>query len=419
MSRLIVEHNNRNLFFIHVYIYSGSAYETIHERGLAHLLEHMMFKSKKDLTVENLLIKLNSLGGIFNAATSKDYTSFYINTIDKNWKNGMNILAKVVFEPHFDAIELRNEKKVVIEEFLQYEDDVRDVCFSKAYSGFLGSHNPYHFPVKGSLDDIKKSSPEDLKRYYEKFYKSCMIYINCPAKYDANIRKYTNLKFGKYLKGTPIIDIEIPKDLKSKVSPYVDISSDVHKSQNATVLMFKGFPYNDKRNITLSLIWDILTGSLNSLLMMEVREKRGLVYTISSFNDSYRYCGYTGIYFTSSNDNLQEILSYIIRILIKLKQKGLSDNILKYSKASYINKLEYKLSGLEFSSQRSMLSAFYGTKWDEKKVLQKLIRTQNEDIIAISKDVFELQHCALVSIGKYKNTAEIQKNLTNLLLSSK
>jgi predicted Zn-dependent peptidase len=419
--RVIFRHNSSNIFALQIFVKAGSAYEKEGERGWSHLLEHMMFKSKRDKSVETLLLQLNELGGVFNALTNKDYTSFYIRTTEDRWKDSCDILKKVVMEPYFLKEELEKEKQVVVEEFLQYEDDVQDVLFSQAYERFLSGKNPYRHPVKGNLDDIQRARPDTLTDYYMAHYRDIMIYVSCGRKHSKRIQSYVRSIFESpaKAKATETRPTESrlghTQELTSPKGPVVRIVREGKRSQNATVIMFQGFPHSDKRNVVLSLLWDILAGSLNSLLMMEMRENKGLVYRISSFNDSYLTTGLTGIYFTSSTHDLVTIMSYITRIFKRLAKKGLSPNILRYSKSSYTNKLQYKLTQFDFRCEREMMRAYYGCAWDEDYVARKVKRITNDQIKKISKRVFDFDRCCVISIGNYKDPQKLERSVVDLL----
>jgi predicted Zn-dependent peptidase len=408
MHGLVLEHNDRDVISSHLFIQSGSVYETSGEYGLSHLLEHMLFKAKKNTSVEKLLLDLNSLGGTFNAMTSKDYTCFFINTISRNWKKSLHLLKKIVFETNFTDIDLSTEKKVVVEEYLQQKDDIKDALFEKAYLTFLDKDNHYNKTVKGDKDNVLECTSSKLNEFYKIHFKKCFLYINCPKHLSKKVSSKAHTIFGKYL--------EIPKHiipgniLLNKDLPVIDIIKG-QKNQNSTVIMFKGFAYNDKRNIILDLIWDILAGSLNSLLMLEMREKRGLVYALSSFNDGFYKMGVTGLYFTCSSQDIDKVLLYILQILNKIKKHGLKENILKYSKATYINKLEYRLSNLDFSIERAMMRYFYQCKWSEGNVIKTLTKVKNTDIINTCKDVFRFDKMYIVSSGKYKNIESLEKSI--------
>jgi predicted Zn-dependent peptidase len=407
MGGLFIEYNDQNVFNIEIFVKAGSVYETNGESGLAHLLEHMMFKSKKNINVEELLIQLNSLGGEFNAITSKDYTCFYIKTIEDNWKKSTDLIKKIVFEPIFKTNELQSEKKVVIEEFLQYEDDIKDTVFELAYNSFLHPKNPYGASIKGNLKNIKTVDHTSLYKYYDKHYTKCMIYVNCSKTLSKQIKPYIIKLFSNKLNK---ISVELQYTNLLTNTKYLPVIKVIHekKEQNANVIMFKGFEYKDKKTIILEFIWDILAGSLNSLLMMEMREKRGLVYGLSAFNDAFGQIGISGLYFTSSTTDIDKALLYILRILKRITEKGLSQNILTYSKASYINKLQYELTDLKFATQRSMLRHYYGCKWGEKFVLSKLRKITNEDIMSICKTVFDFKKMCIITAGDYKSPKDLE-----------
>ena len=294
MPRLILEHNENDVFIVQVFVRAGSVFEKDGERGVSHFLEHMMFKSKKNITVENLLVRLNALGGTFNAMTNKDYTTFYVRTIGKNWKRSLETLDTIVFEPHFLPDEVAKEKKVILEEYMQYEDDIKDKAFTIAYTEFLAKENPYRQCVKGTLEDIEATTPASLKTYYDSRYGDYMIYVNCGKDIERSVRKHvarvfrgldrgnTNAKTQtKATKATNAktnasLDRSLSRMLTNPDHPTVKVVCDPKRSQNATVIMFQGFPHDDKRNIVLSFVWNVLVGGLNSLLMLEMREKRGL-----------------------------------------------------------------------------------------------------------------------------------------------
>lgn len=416
MKGLFIDHNNRNIFVAQVFIRVGSVFERKGEYGLTHLLEHMMFKTKENCSSKELLMELNKLGCVFNANTSKDYTSFYVRTIESNWKKCVNLLNTIVFKPKFLKSDLSKEKKVVIEEFLQYEDDVYDKAITIAYKNFLPEHNGYRRSIKGSLKDIKNVDIETLKEYYEKHYTKCMIYISCSKKLHKTVEKEVVKVFGNKISSKWDMKCNFMQPRHN--STVVKVINVPKIAQNATVVMFNGLCHNDKRNIVLGFIWDILTGSLNSLLMIEIREKRGLVYGISSFNDAYKDFGVTGIYFGSSNNDTDKVILYIMKILKRLKLNGLSQNILTYSKASYINKLKYRLTDIEFECERSMIRKYYGCDWDERLIISTLQKITNNDIISCCQDIFDFNNMSVVSLGKYDNTKIKEKQIFDAMRQS-
>lgn len=411
---VILETNSKGLFTIQVFLKAGSVFENAGERGLSHLLEHMMFKSKKNRNVKEILVALNALGGTFNAITNKDYTTYYIKTVANNWKQSVDMLETIVFQPCFKTKELQQEKKVVVEEFLQYENDTSAIAFEKAYAIFYGHQNPYGHSVKGDIHDIMKTTSSSLMDYYKKHYKECLVYVNCPSGIKTEVKRALGRKFNRRLADTWSLDVRNGAQINAKYLPMVKLYKKPSISQNVTVVMFQGFPHKDVRNITLGLLWDILTGSLNSLLMMEIREKRGLVYGIRSFNDTFATTGVTGLTFSSSHPRTDKIIRYIFKTLHQIKQRGLSDSVFSYSKASYINKLKYQLSDFETETERSMMRHVYGCKYDEPYVLKYLMRLNNHALRDVCKDVFDFSKVCIVSIGDYKHSKKLESSILKM-----
>lgn len=415
MLNHVLETNPYNLFIIQVFIRYGSIYEKDHNTGTAHLLEHMMFKTKKTMTVDKLMINLNSLGGLFNAATSKDWTCYYIKTTKDNWEKTMKLMDTIVFDASFTNEDLRKEKKVVLEEFLQLEDDISSKIMEIAYDIFLKKDNIFRKSVKGDIKHIVDATATQLKDVHHKYYKDpnrCFFYINCPKSISFKVSQHAKGIFGKQYVNCDTIDDET----WSGVLDTLSIKVVKHDSKQKIVcILFEGFAHNDESNIILDFVWEILTGNVNSLLMMEMREKRGLVYGIKSFTDPYRNGGVTGITFQSSFKDISKLILYVLQVLNKIKQKGLSENILKYAKASFINKLKYKLSDPEFVYERSVWRHYYASKLTEQNIFKKLLNISNLDIKQCCQKVFDFQKMAIVSMGDFKNTKAEEKKIEKLV----
>lgn len=426
--KIVVDKNETDIFAIHVFFYAGSVFENDKQHGLSHLLEHMLFKSKQDLSVENLLMDLNSLGGSFNAITSKDYTSFYIYVHHSNWSHSVDLMKKIVCEPYFLENELQKEKQVVLEEFISSEDDTKDKIYDLTYASLLSRKNRYAKSVKGNIDVIKKASTDDLLAYYKNNYKNVMVYINIPSKkYQLDKAKFVDYVHKQFYvfanqqkKPTQSI-LAKENHMFAQNLPVVMIQPEKNKQQKSTMISFCGFSANDSSNIVLDFLWDILTGSLNSLLMLEMREKRGLVYGISSFNNSYFTCGITGVYFTSSSHDIIEILKYMFSVLKHLSNDGLTKDMFSYAKKSYTNKLKYRLTDMRYKMERSMMRHYYDCDWNENTIQNKIKNLQIKDVMNVCKKVFDFRKMSVVSIGNYSinNVKEIESQIHKLILDMK
>jgi len=430
--KIVVDTNETDIFAIQIFFYAGSVFESRKQHGLSHLLEHMLFKSKQDLPVDKLLMELNSLGGSFNAVTSKDFTSYYLYVHHSNWKHAIEMLNKIVLEPNFVDDELEKEKKVVIEEFLSYEDNTKDKIYDITYNLILSPQNDYAKSIKGNIDVIKSATKEQLLVYYQATYKNYMVYVNIPTNKNTSTSKrkyvdYIQKLFTSTIDTSHFGALNVKKilgvskvDLFSNKLPAVLIKIDEHKQQNSTMISFCGFPADDSLNIVLDFLWDVLAGSLNSLLMMEMREKRGLVYGLSSYNNAYFTCGVTGVYFTSSSSEIVDALKYMFSVLKQLKNDGLNVEVFEYAKKSYINKLKYRLTDAKYKMERSMTRHYYECAWNEKTIQNRIENLQPKEVIGVCRKVFDFTKMCVVSIGKYKvnYVKSIESRIHKLILDS-
>lgn len=405
MHNIVIDYNSHGLFTVQVLVAVGSVHEEKGLRGYTHLLEHMMFKSKRNTTVEALLKSLNDLGGVFNATTSKDCTTFFIKTTSQKWRESLEIMHKIVFEPNFVDSDLDKEQRVVIEELLMSKDDLAEIVVNAAYKMFLPKSNPYWQPVIGKSGDIKKATSAKLQEYYNKHFTdphNILIYISCPPALHSQVRPLAVGLFRKQMGKFDARALPAWPGVNGP-GPIVKVIRESSVAQAMTCVIFEAFPFADRKSVVLEYMWEVLLGNLNSLLMMELREKRGYVYSMSSFTDAYTHGGVTGMYFTSSHNNLGDIVRYLFKILTKLKKDGLSEDTLQYTKANYINRVKYHLANFNYKEERKLWRYFYNADWTEKDIAKQILRLTNEDLKDVAKTVFSPTKVAVVSYGNYED----------------
>jgi len=420
MKNIILEHNTSGLFTIQVVVATGSIHEAKGIMGISHLLEHMLFKSKRHMSTSELLSKLDRVGGSFNAATSKDWTTYYIHAIAKEWSSCVDLMHTIVFDCEFVEKELHKERRVVIEELLQSNDEPTEVVFDFAYKTFLAKDNPYRSQVIGTVKDLLSITVTDLKNQYDKYYKNksnVMFYINCPVGIHTEVQSKIQNKFKNVMSDFVPVQTPWTTSLQSS-SQSIKVRNHENLSQNATCIIFEGFAFDNSNNMVLEFIWDFLVGGLNSLLMLEIREKRGYIYGMSSFMDSYRDAGVTGMIFTSSHKKTEDIVKVIFDILSKVQREGLSESALAYTKASYINKLRYRLTNRDYQQEIRLWNHFYGLKRSTTHELKSIARITNQDIISICKIVFDINKMAIVSIGNYADPSSTERAISSTLATS-
>jgi predicted Zn-dependent peptidase len=419
MRNIKVEVNNQGIFVIAIRFEVGSVHEGDKEHGLSHFLEHLLFKTKEQYNVEELLIELNALGGVFNAITDKDYTCFYIKTTTPNFAKSIELIKAIAFDPSFTTQDLSKERRVVLEEFHQDEDDYESRVLQAAYRMLL--QNAYAKDVKGTVQCIKSATLKQVKAFYKEHYRNPSVFVSCCKSVKENAEDaLSHLPIeSDTLSKARTIQTKFERDIGCTMTPIIEIMPNASLHQYAIGICFRSYPSNDKDNIILDFIWDVLAGGLNALLKMEMREKRGLVYGLKAFNDTYTNDGVTGIYFTTTSPNIKDAIDHILTILENVREKGLSKAVLMYSKKSYLNKLLYNLSNFDYKVARQMERFFNRQSWDEADMQRFIQQLDNKDIARVSSEVLDFNKMAIVSYGDFKNShiPEIKDSVLKMIRS--
>lgn len=407
-------YNKKGVFHIFAYAPAGSIYENDKVRGISHLLEHMLLKHTKQYTEKELLSQITTLGGSYNAVTDRDVTFYYILTHMDNYKKSVDIVHSVMTEPVFKKYELDLERKVVFEEISRRQDNDGNL-YNLSYLSVLGIDNPYAQPIEGYTKTLNNVNVEELNTYFKDRYKDVMIFINCDKSQKNEVENYVYSKFGanKPLQNYTEIPV-IYKGLNFESKIFV-ISKKY--GQYTTHLMFPSFPRSMiKENIVLNFVKYCLSSSgLYSILMFQLRSKRGLIYSISSINENYRYLGILRIIIQTSDKDTSHILSIVLDILQKLKKNGLTDKLIKYYKQGYLNEQKYAFTNDEYNTIFHSEGLFYGCDMTIDEYLTAIKSITSEDIKEISKKIFDFNKIGIFSYGNYKNADNIEKNIKEMV----
>jgi predicted Zn-dependent peptidase len=376
----------------------------------------MLLKHTKQYTEKELLSQITTLGGSYNAVTDRDVTFYYILTHMDNYKKSVDIVHSVMTEPVFKKYELDLERKVVFEEISRRQDNDGNL-YNLSYLSVLGIDNPYAQPIEGYTKTLNNVNVEELNTYFKDRYKDVMIFINCDKSKKKEVENYVLSKFGvnKPLQNYTEIPV-IYKGLNFESKIFV-----VPKKygQYTTHLMFPSFPRSMiKENIVLNFVKYCLSSSgLYSILMFQLRSKRGLIYSISSINENYRYLGILRVIIQTSDKDTSHILSIVLDILQKLKKNGLTDKLIKYYKQGYLNEQKYAFTNDEYNTIFHSEGLFYGCDMTIDEYLTAIKSITSEDIKEISRKIFDFNKIGIFSYGNYKNADNIEKNMKEMIES--
>ncbi|WP_275789419.1 M16 family metallopeptidase [Pararhizobium gei] len=295
-----------------VWIKSGSRDETADEHGIAHLLEHMAFKGTARRTAREIAEQIENVGGEVNAATSTETTSYYARILQDDVPLAVDILADILTESAFDEEELEREKQVILQEIGAANDTPDDVVFDKfAETAFAGQ--TIGRPILGTPDTVLSFTPEQIRSYLDRNYTTDRMFVvgAGAVDHDSFVRQVEDRFAG------------LPQ--KPVVAPVADTAhytgGDVREDRDlmdAQVLLgFEGKAYHARDFYCSQILANILGGGMSSRLFQEVREHRGLCYSVYAFHWGFSDTGIFGVHAATGGENLPELMPVIIDELRK------------------------------------------------------------------------------------------------------
>ncbi|MBM7579906.1 M16 family metallopeptidase [Jeotgalibacillus terrae] len=326
-----------------IWIGTGSRDETPENNGISHFIEHMLFKGTKERSARKIAEEFDRIGGHVNAFTSKEYTCFYAKVLDNHAKHALDVLADMFFNSVYDPEELEKEKNVVLEEIKMYEDTPDDIVHDLLGEAVYGKH-PLGYPILGTESTLKSFTSEDLKKYVYEMYRPEDVVISAAGNIGPDFIKEIESLFEDYTSS-----IEDKKDNEIPEFHYTHLSRRKETEQAHLCLGFDGLPIGHEDTYSLIVLNNVLGGSMSSRLFQDVREDKGLAYSVFSYHSAHRDSGLLTIYAGTGAEQLDELYDTIQSTLSKLKADGLTADELDSSKEQLKGNL---VLGLESTNAR-------------------------------------------------------------------
>ncbi|NWQ44198.1 insulinase family protein [Bacillus sp. EB106-08-02-XG196] len=327
---------------IGVWIGTGSRNEDPQTNGISHFLEHMFFKGTKTRSAKEIAESFDSIGGQVNAFTSKEYTCYYAKVLDTHAQFALDVLADMFFNSTFVEEELNKERNVVLEEIKMYDDTPDDIVHDLLSRAIYGNH-PLGYPILGTEETLNTFTSETLKDYIHNRYTPENVVIsiagNVSDKFILEVEKY----FGSYEGGNSSTLENIPVFQSNRLSRKKETE------QAHLCLGFEGLKIGHEDVYSLIILNNILGGSMSSRLFQEVREQRGLAYSVFSYHSAYQDNGVVTVYGGTGAKQLDVLYETIQETLEKLKQDGITEKELNNSKEQLKGSL---MLGLESTNSR-------------------------------------------------------------------
>ncbi|MGL5560405.1 MAG: M16 family metallopeptidase [Paraclostridium dentum] len=352
-----------------VWVNAGSRIENEELGGISHFIEHMLFKGTKNRTSKEIASTIDNLGGQINAFTSKECTCYYVKLLDEHIDIGIDILSDMFLNPLFDEKDIDKERQVIIEELKMYEDSPEDLVYDLLMEGIYKT-DALGMNIIGTEESLYNMNRNTIKDYFNKYYvaSNSVISISGNFKFEEMV-KLIESKFKDLAMGNVDIKITEPEFHPCFIARNKDTE------QVNLAISLKAIPLECREDAyALSIINNIFGGSISSRLFQNIRENKGLVYSIYSAPSLYRKSGELGIYASMSNENLKKVYNLVLEEIDNLRQNHLTDKEIKESKEQL--KGSYIL-GLESTSSRMMSIG-------KAMVLTKKVKNPNDIIESIN-----------------------------------
>ncbi|MFT4413613.1 M16 family metallopeptidase [Fredinandcohnia humi] len=353
---------------IGIWIGTGSRNETPEINGVSHFLEHMFFKGTKTRSAREIAESFDSIGGQVNAFTSKEYTCYYAKVLDEHANYALDVLSDMFFNSTFDEEELKKEKNVVLEEIKMYEDTPDDIVHDLLSKASYENH-PLGYPILGTEGTLQTFNGDVLRQYMNDTYTPDNVVVSIAGNIDETFISEVESYFGTYTTNPTKREFTKPTFHTNKITRKKDTE------QAHLCLGYNGLQIGDKDIYDLIVLNNILGGSMSSRLFQEVREQRGLAYSVFSYHSSYKDNGMLTIYGGTGSNQLNLLFETIQDTLHKLKQDGITEKELKNSKEQMKGSL---MLSLESTNSRMSRNGKNELLLKKHKSLDEIIEEINE-----------------------------------------
>jgi predicted Zn-dependent peptidase len=395
-----------------IWVNVGSRDEAPATAGASHFLEHLLFKGTTSRTALEISSSIESVGGEMNAFTSKEYTCFYARVIDTDLPMAINVVSDLITSSIVSALDVDAERKVVLEEIAMRDDDPSDLIhdfFSDTYYG----NTPIGRPILGTVESIKGMSRNTVFNYYKKKY----------LPQDLVVAVAGNIKHKRVV---AMVEEALSRDnfLDILAAPVVRPNTVVKNTKQQSVgVMYKkseqahmfygmeGVARADDRRFAMGVLSAALGGGMSSRLFQEIREKRGLAYSVYAYAQQFAGSGVLGFYAGCNPAKAIEVVEIIRSVLSDVAENGMTHEEIERAKGAVRGSLV--LSQEDSGSRMSRIGKneiVYGQVMDFDDILKSIARVSTQDIREIASE-FLVKTPTLALVGPFKNESKFEKVL--------
>jgi predicted Zn-dependent peptidase len=391
-----------------VWLTRGSRHETDQDSGIAHFVEHMLFKGTATRSAEDIAQAVDSIGGQLDAFTAKEYASYYVKVLDEHLPLAVDILSDIVLRPAFHGVDIEREKKVILEEIKMVEDTPDDLVHELFTQAFWEGH-PLGRPILGTKDSVEGLTQQRLRDHFRGAYAAENVIISAAGNLEHGaLRHALEQAFG-----------EMPSaGRKESWTPPAVIPKVVIRTkeleQSHICLGSSSYPQNHDARYASYVLNTMLGGSMSSRLFQNIREKRGLAYSVFSGINAYSDAGSLTVYAGCANEAVGEVIDLVVEEMKVMKQAAVPESELRrakdHLKGSVMLSLENTSSRMSHLARQEI---YFDRQFSLDETLEGIERVTPDDIQRVARDVFSNGSLAATVLGQV-NGLELPRERLNL-----
>lgn len=375
---------------------AGSRHELDNEAGITHFIEHMLFKGTEKRGAKQIAEEIEGRGGMLNAFTDKEQTTYYARVLSDDTANAMDVLTDMLLNSALNPEELEREKGVVLEEIRRGEDEPGDQVHELHIQNRWGEH-PLGKPIIGTKESVSGFSPDDLKTYMDRRYLGENLILSIAGNVDpVEMEALAREKMGGFAAGGESATLEKP------VSNVVrkEIGKDVE--QVHFCMGGESVGIYDPQLYGVVVLDSILGGGMSSRLFQEVRERRGLAYAVGSYNLSYTAAGLFTIYGGTSEKTWAEVQEVVINEIKSVIHDGLRDGELAKVKRQIAGNIVLGMEGMSSRMQRMTKNElFHGREIPIDETLAKIDAVTEQQVRDLCAQILNPEKLGVTAIGPF------------------
>ena len=379
---------------IGIWVTTGSRDEAPAENGISHFIEHLLFKGTERRTAYEIAREIDSVGGTLNAFTGREYTCFYAKVIDKNLPLAIDLLSDIFLHSVMDEKEIEKERMVILQEIKMVEDTPDDYIHELFNQVCWGDH-PLGFPIYGTSDRVQSFYREQIVQFFKENYQPNRTII-CAA---------GNLRHQEVVDQIEASFGQIPKSNKMTERKRAESISRTHfwkrdLEQVHFCLGTKGLCYNHSRRFASYTLNTILGGGMSSRLFQEIRENRGLAYSVYSYLPAYFDTGLMVVYAGTSEESFQKVIDLILKEFACLKTKPFKNKELETAKEQLKGNLLLSLESSDSLMTRLAKNEIYFESYmPVEAILRGIDEVSEEEVRELAREIFNEEFFCLTVMG--------------------